>query len=122
MNLSQVFYRNAAAKTRNVVNQGGTSCFAPEQLVIAKRGAVPISELTTDDFVSTEKCGELVWRKVKNVFRYSNTKPTVRIKLKSGETITVTDDHKFMFNGRWHTIKEILSLWSNGNMETNSRV
>ena len=125
---TNVFTRNLNAylnkKIRRAINQGGTSCFSGDQGVISKRGSIPISKIKIGDIVKTfnETTGANEWKKVNNVFQYKNTKPTVRIKMKNGKTITVTDDHEFYFEGGWHSIKHILYLKHGRNLEAYQKI
>lgn len=115
-NLTRVFHSNVAAYyagKKIIINQGGTSCFSGDQLVITQNGSVPICSVNSGDKVKTfnEQTGKEEFREVKNRLVYKNQKPTVRIKMKNGKTITGTDDHKFYFEGGWHSIKHILYEW-----------
>ena len=127
LNTTSVFEQNAWAYRQGykiIVNQGGTSCFAGDQLVITATGNTPISKLSYGDMVKTKnlKTGLDEWKSVKNVFKYSNTKPTIKLKLKNGKSIVATDDHKFYFKGGWYSIKHIVSLWHENNMEKNTKI
>jgi len=114
--ITNVYLRNFQAylnKFKKIaINQGGTACFSGCQKVVTDKGNIPISEIKTGDTVKSfnEITGEAEWKSVKNVFKYSNIKPTVIVRLKNGKTITVTEDHKFYFEGSWHTIKDILAM------------
>lgn len=97
---------------RIVSNRGGTRCFAPETLVVTDRGNIPISEVKQGDFV---KCFDTYsgldeFMEVLKTHEMQNTKPTIRVKLKNGETIIATEDHEFYYKGGWHTLKHLLSL------------
>ena len=102
---------------------GGTGCFSPDQKVVTDIGSVPISELKSGDIVKTFsiKKKKTSFNKILSVFRYKNEKKTYEIKLKNGEKIVATDDHKFYYEGGWITLKHLLSLWDD-KMETNTRV
>lgn len=88
------------------VLQGGTRCFAPNQLVFTKKGSKPISEIQQGDLVRTfnERTKELEWKPVKEVLSFNNHKPTIHIKLKNGKEIIVSADHEFYVNGRWMSV------------------
>lgn len=62
-----------------------------------------------------EATKENEFKRVKDVFKYINNKPTVRIKLKNGKEIICTDDHKFFYKGGWISIKHLLSLANENN-------
>lgn len=58
-----------------------------------------------------------------NVFKMRNNKPCIRIKLRNGETIEATQDHKIWFRGGWQSLKYIVNYWNDTrNMEANSDV
>ncbi len=108
---SDVYYWNRDSTKTIVVNQGGTSCHAPDTLVKTKnRGNIPIKDVKEGDLVdSYNKITKSVEvKKVINTFEYYNSKKTVKVKLKNGERIIVTDDHEYYFEGKWTPIKEIL--------------
>jgi len=95
---------------RFVVLQGGARCFSPNQEVVCNGKSKKIKDVKVGDnvlsydFISQSD----VWRKVKDVLCFKNTKPTVKITLKNGKEIICTDDHKFYFNGGWVKIRDIL--------------
>lgn len=93
-----------------IAHQGGTWCFAPETKVITARGLVAISDIVKGDIVKTfnEKSGQIEWKKVRDKFNFKNQKKTVKIRLKSGISVTCTEDHEFYHNGKWVPIIDIL--------------
>jgi hypothetical protein len=120
---TRVIERTTAGLTQAlpyVIHQGGTSCFVGSQMVFTNCQSKAIKDLKIGDFVNTynEQTKQNEFKKVLNVFKYDNHKPTLKIKLKNGKTITVTDDHKFYYQGSWVAIKDIL----NGNMESNTKL
>ena len=113
-------------KSKNQIKQGfvlegGSGCFSDSQLVETDKGLININEIKVGDFVKTlNPITKLQgFSPVTKTHEYKNTKPCVRVKLKSGKVIECTTDHKFYFEGGWHSIKNILSLWKKkyGNME-----
>lgn len=127
MDLSTVWERNAQAYydgARLVINQGGTSCFGPQQLVVTKRGAIPISQVVAGDVVKSfdEVMQKDEWKRVKNTFRYVNNKPTVKVRLKEGAEIIATNDHRIYYEGGCDSLKHILYLRYGNNMEKNTRL
>lgn len=120
---TDVFYANYQANEKLIINQGGTSCFYGDQLVITKRGNIKIKDIILGDIVLSfnEKTNTKEWKVVKNLFSYFNSKKTVKIKLKDGSEIIATDDHKFFHEGGWYSLKHLLSL-KYGNMETNTKL
>lgn len=95
-----------------IYNEGGSRCFGGEQKIITENGSKPISELKKGDIVLTynevTKVNE--YKKVNKSIPSINSKKTLKIILRNGESIIVTDDHKFFYEGRWISIKHLLSL------------
>lgn len=91
---------------RIIINQGGSRCFAGDQLVITDHGSKPISEIQPGDVVQTPKG----FKKVTETHKMANSKPAFKIILKNGQVIKCTEDHLFYFKGDWMSIKDILSL------------
>jgi len=121
--VSPLFIANYQCIRPIVINQGGTSCFAGSQKVITKEGSKPIKNIQQGDIVKcyNEQTKQNEWKPVLNIFKYDNHKRTIKVKLKNGETITATEDHKFYYKGEWHTLKHLLSL-RDGTMETNTKL
>ena len=114
---SQLYRVNYEATKPICINQGGTSCFDGSQLVITKEGSKPISEIQEGDIVKCydEETKAIKWKPVLNTFEYQNTKPTIKITLKNGRTITATEDHKIFFEGGWHSLKSVIfDKWKHG--------
>src|SRR5690554_4957795 len=99
---------------RYIIQQGGTSCFYHDQLVITDKGSIPISEIKKGDRVLSCNIlsGKKEYRNVINTFKHPNTKPCLEITLKSGHKIKASEDHKFFFSGRWVMLKNIAELWN----------
>ena len=110
VNPNLLFLENEIENFDHLVMQGGTRCFAPNQKVVTRRGSVPISEMLIGDevFCFDENTGSNEWKPVVDVLKFSNKKPTVKIKLKNGETIVCSADHKFFHNGEWVEIIKLL--------------
>lgn len=121
--VSQLFTANLNANKPIVINQGGTSCFAPDTMVITKTGLKPINSIKVGELVKcfNEQTKQTEWKQVLNCFQYQNHKPTIKVKLKNGHTITATEDHKFYYEGGWYSLKHLLSL-RDGNMENNTKL
>lgn len=102
--------------TKKVVicNEGGSRCFGKDQLVVTDKGSVPISLIEKGDLVLTlnESNGKEEYKEVDCLNSMRNTKKTLKIKLKNGKEIIVTDDHEFYHEGAWVAIKHLLSLRS----------
>ncbi len=107
---SDLYYWTRDNKKTILIHQGGTSCHAPDTLVITNRGNIPIKDVKEGDLVESynEITKSVEVKKVINTFEYINSKKTVKVKLKNGESIIVTDDHEYYFEGKWTPIKDIL--------------
>ena len=114
MRTNPVFKWNYETDADVVVNQGGTSCFEKNTLVVSDTGNIPISKIKVGQNILSynEETGKEEFKPVIAHWKFKNTKPTVRIKLKSGKTIICTDDHLFFVGGSWISIKHLLSLWT----------
>lgn len=109
-----VFFKNLEAykgPAPIICNEGGSRCFHADTMVHTTTGLKKISEIKPGEQVFTST-GQSV---VNDVFVNKNTKKCIKIKLKNGNEIQVTDDHKFMFRQGWHDIKYIVSLWHENN-------
>ena len=91
-----------------IVNTGGARCFAANTLVHTNKGLKPISSIDIGDVVLTPN-GE---KPVINTFCMHNKKPCVKIKMKNGDEIICTADHKFWYKNEWVEINNILSLFN----------
>lgn len=94
---------------------GGSSCFAGHQHIKTNRGDIQIKDIVIGDVVQTinETTKEIEEKKVIDTLKFDNNKKAFRIKLKNGEIIECTEDHKFLFNGGFTKIKDILYLKKN---------
>lgn len=123
---SDIYFKNLEAQTRYIFNEGGTRCFHFDQLVITRQGSKRISEIRPGEFVLTynEQTKKNEYKRVDEALKLENSKPTLKITLKNGQTIICTEDHKFYFRGGWHTLIHLVSLKKKeyGNMETNTRI
>lgn len=106
---------------RFVINEGGSRCFAPNQLVKTIKGLKPISEIQKGEtvFSYNEKTKQVEPQKVLMQYESENEKKCLRIKLKNGQVIEASEDHKFYFQGGWVSLKNIVSLWNE--MDKNKR-
>jgi len=120
--VTDVFNFNWNCNAKVVINQGGTSCFNGNQLVVTKRGSIPIKDVVIGDIVLSynEETKQKEWNLVKNLFQFKNNKKTIKVKLKNGSEIIATEDHKFYFEGGWISLKQLLSL-KYGNMEKDTK-
>jgi len=90
-------------------------------LVVTDKGSKRIADIKVGDIVKCRDIdkGKDTYKRVVNLFNYANNKPTIRVKLKNGCEIIATADHKFYYEGGWHSLRNILSL-IDGSMETNT--
>jgi len=119
-----LYYANLLSTERICVNQGGTYCFAPDTIVVAERGRVPISEIVVGDVVKTidEDTMAETWERVEDTMAYENTKPTIRVKMKDGSVLVATEDHEIYCEGGWLCLKDIVSLYDERRMEKNTEL
>lgn len=113
LKLSPVFKKNAAALKddfRYIINQGGTSCFAPSTLVNTQFGYKKISDIKKGDLVLSynEKNNCFEYKKVINTFCYKNYKETYKVNLKNNKFFIATSDHKFFIEGGCISLKSML--------------
>lgn len=103
--MTDVYYWIRDSTKPIVINQGGTSCFAPDTKVVTYSGLKNISEIKVGDLVKTK---ESQFKRVLNTFEYKNTKQTVEVTMKDGSTFKCTEDHEFFYKGKWTPIIDIL--------------
>lgn len=106
---------------RYIIVTGGRGCFHGDQLVVTNNGTKQIKDILIGDFVKSynhkKECFE--FKEVLNVFEYDNEE-IIKIKLKNGTVINVTENHKFFYKGEYICIKHLLSLWYGRDMENNT--
>lgn len=122
LKLSPVFRKNAAALKddfRYIINQGGTSCFAPETLINTANGYKPISQVQIGDLVLSynEKNNCFEYKKVINTFCYRNYKETYKVNLKNNKFFIATSDHKFFVEGGCISLKSMIELKEKGEIQ-----
>ena len=115
MNVTSVFKKNLIAYNkgfRYIINQGGTSCFHPETLIVCQSGNKKIKDIKTGDIVLTynETTHQQEWHVVKNLFKYQNYKLTIKVLLRNGFSFVSTADHRFYFNGKWIPIINLAQI------------
>ena len=121
---TEVFQRNLESNKRVKLNIGGSRCFAPSQLVRTTEWYKPISEIKEGDECLTynEAGGFIEFKPVQQVHEMDNEKPALEVTLKDGTIIRATEDHKFYFKGGWESLRNIVSLWHDRDLEEDSRV
>lgn len=112
------------SKEKIIALEGGSGCFDPNQVVIVKGGSKPISKVNLGDEVLSYNLGELKreWKKVKTTFKYENRKKCIKLNLENGKEIIGTEEHKIYYKGTWESLKHIVSLLDERNMENNTRI
>jgi hypothetical protein len=90
--------------------EGSSRCFSKDQLIQTKLGVKKISDILEGEEILTfnEKSKIKEYKNVKKVYKFKNNKKSIRVKLKNGFIIECTEDHKFYFNGKWVTLKNII--------------
>ena len=87
-------------------------CIGPTEFVWMSNGdKKQIKDIVVGDTVMSfhPETMEITTTKVVNQFVRPNEHPIYRIKTTSGREITATEDHKFMTNCGWKTVKEIMN-------------
>jgi len=87
-------------------------CIGPDEVVWMSNGdKKQIKDVEIGDTVMSfhPETMEITTTKVVNQFVRPNEYPIYRIKTTSGREITATEDHKFMTNCGWKTVKEIMT-------------
>ena len=104
---------------RGVILEGSSRCFSGQQQIKTSKGAKLIKNIGTGDKVKSfnEATKKNEYKSVTHLHSFVNTKPSLRITLKNGSIIECTEDHKFYHEGAWVSVKHIVSLWNERNME-----
>ena len=89
--------------------RGGRGCFHGEQKIRTANGPMNIKDIEkgTEVYTLNENTYQIELKPVAEVFTYENVKDTYEVKLKNGETIIATGDHKFLRVGGCATLKEM---------------
>jgi hypothetical protein len=106
------YLKTDRSRVLRIFNEGGARCFNGLQTVKTSTGDKPIKDVKPGDSVLTlnEGSGEEEFKPVEEVHRFDNTKRTIRVKMKNGDTIECTEDHEFYYEGGWYSLKHLLSL------------
>lgn len=59
-----------------------------------------------------EDHNKIEYKPINEVLMFNNKKPSYKITLKDGSVIKATQDHEFYYEGVWHSLKHIVSLWN----------
>lgn len=112
-------------KTEILLLYGGSGCFYAKQLVSTIQGVKRISDIQKGDIVLSynHKKKKNEYKRVKNTFKYNLPEDRlIKIKMRDGSVIKVTENHEFFYGGTYMKIKDILLSLPYGNMETNTRI
>lgn len=111
----RIFKENYTPDNKVIIcNEGSSRCFSSKTKVITSIGPTQITELKESDLVQTfnEQTQSIEFKPILEVLSMENKKPCYKITLKNGNTIEATEDHEFYFEGAWHSLKYIISLWN----------
>lgn len=117
----EIYSQNKNDNNKVIIgNAGGTRCFSKETKVLTSKGYKPISDIKPKDLVLTynEQTKNKEYKLVNKSLKFNNTKKTIEVTLQSGKKFRATEDHEFYYKGAWHSLKDLLSLWDERNMET----
>lgn len=117
MKCTPIFYRAKKAldsgRFHVFVFEGGSRCFYPLQKVCTKDGLKQICNVREGDMVkSLNPDGSVEYKRVKGLFRFKAEKPMVEITMVNGEKIKCSIDHKFLYNGEYIPIIDILKKYA----------
>ena len=106
------YLKTDRSRVLRIFNEGSARCFNGLQTVRTSAGDKPIKDVRPGDTVLTlnEGTGEKEYKPVEEVHRFANTKRTIRVTMKNGDTIECTEDHEFYYEGGWYSLKHLLSL------------
>jgi DNA polymerase III alpha subunit len=89
----------------------GFNCIAGDQLVQTSLGSAPISKICEDldkfEVKFLDKDGTIRFEKPSHG-QSQGIKKVVKVQLNNGSIIEATEDHRFMSNGAWRTLREII--------------
>lgn len=102
---------------------GGRGCFLYDQKIKTNNGVKYISIIKDGDIVESynETTGSIEYKKVINTFEYDSSN-YIEIELKNGSVIKCTPNHKFLHNGDWIPISQLLKKYGYDNMEGDTEV
>lgn len=93
--------------------EGGSRCFVSEQKVFTVDGSEQIGNLKEGDIVlSVNDNGKEEYKPITEVHKFTgNTKPMIKLKLSTGESIEGTLDHEIYFQGAWITLQNMIECY-----------
>ena len=113
------------AKNTSYVIGGETGCFTAEQLVHTEQGVIPISEIKVGDKVLSYNLKTKVneYKTVTNTITHKiHVDKLLRIKMKDGTVINVTENHEFFTGEKFVKIKDLLLSLQHEAMEKDTRL
>jgi len=101
-------------KTTEIGYGGGAGCFIGTTLILTKTGYRPIKDITEGDYVMSynESSRQLEFNRVLETFTYTKVQQKhrlVELTFKNGISVKATENHKFLFNGEWVEIGELIN-------------
>ena len=110
-----IFDQNYTPESKVIIcNEGSSRCFHANTNIVTSKGTIPISEIKKGDKVLTynDQLKTKEFKPVNEPLKFRNKKKCLKIKLKNGKEIIATEDHEFYYEGSWHSLKHIVSLWN----------
>lgn len=107
----QIILNNGKRYGQIVFLAGGSACFKDNTLIKTKNGNKKISEIEIGEEVLSYnvETKQEEYQPVLNVFEHTDTqKPMIQIDFDDGSRVVCTEDHKFFYNEKWVTAKELL--------------
>lgn len=120
--MCEIYQDNYTPEKKVIIcNEGSSRCFHAGTDVITSKGTIPISEIKKGDKVLTynEQLKTKEFKPVNEALKFRNKKPCYKITLKNGKEIICTRDHEFYYEGSWHSLKHIVSLWNDSKESRN---
>lgn len=110
-------------RIRGVGLEGASRCFVKGTLVETSLGLKKIEEIEKGDLVysySFRETKKYLKRVDERHHFKDNQKPLITINFKNGKKITATEDHEFYYKGEWVKLKELVNLWNECRMASDT--
>lgn len=107
-------YRHFEAGHDWTLMEGGSRCFEKDTLILTANGKKKISELNANDFVLSfnHETNKKEYKRVASVIKNENNqKRCYCFRLKNGDEIKCTEDHRFYYQGRYVCAKDLVYLF-----------
>src|SRR5690625_3289300 len=97
-------------KTNDIVYGGSKGCVIGNTEIITSEGIKEIKDVRIGEYVLSYNTSSrsFQYKKVLNRFKYINDEAVVKVWLKDKSSITCTLNHKFLSNGKWQEISDII--------------